>query len=144
MAAKTLVVKVAWAFALLPLALVALSPGEAAAGAGRLENIVVSDSKGGAPVSTFKPTTPKIFVELKLVDVPSGTKVRGDWIAVDTGGAAPPNYKVATKEMKAGGIINDLTFSYSKPNAGWPAGDYRVDLFIDGKAAGQAKFKVVK
>jgi uncharacterized RDD family membrane protein YckC len=144
MAAKTLVVKVAWYFALLPLALAALAPGEAAAGAGRFEKIVVSDSKGGAAMSTFKSTTAKVFVDVKLVDVPSGTKIRSDWIAIDTGGAAPPNYKVGTNEMKAGGLMNDVTFSYSKPTAGWPAGDYRVDLFMDGKPAGQAKFKVVK
>ena len=27
----------------------------------------------------------------------------------------------------------------SKPNKGWPPGDYRIDLFIDGKPAGTAK-----
>jgi uncharacterized RDD family membrane protein YckC len=145
MAAKTLVVKLAWAFALLPLALAAIAPGDAAAaGAPRYENVVVSDSKGGAPVSTFKPATAKIFVDAQLEDVRSGSKARSDWIAVDTGGAAPANYKIATTEMKVGGLINHVTFSFSKPNAGWPAGDYRVDLFIDGKPAGQAKFKVVK
>lgn len=144
MAAKTLVVKVAWAFALLPLALAALAPGEAHAAAPRYENIVVSDSKGGAPVSTFKPNTAKIFVDAKVPDAPSGTKLRADWIAVDTGGAAPPNYKIDSSELKVDSFTNAVTFSFSKPNAGWPVGDYRVDLFIDGKAASQAKFKVVK
>src|SRR5205085_1397872 len=122
-------VKLAWAFALLPLALAALAPHDAAAATPRLENIVVSDSKGGAPVSTFKRDTPKVFVDVKLADVPSGAKVRSDWIAVDTAGAAPANYKVGTKDLKAGALVNAMTFSYSKPTAGWPAGDYRVDLF---------------
>jgi hypothetical protein len=38
-------------------------------------------------------------------------------------------------EMTVGRLMNVVTFSLSKPTAGWPAGDYRVELFIDGKAA---------
>ena len=38
--------------------------------------------------------------------------------------------------------MNNVDFNMSKPNAGWPVGDYRVDLFINGKPTGNAKFQV--
>ena len=32
----------------------------------------------------------------------------------------------------------------SKPTKGWPPGDYRIELFIDGEPAGNVKYKVEK
>lgn len=110
----------------------------------RFADVTVSDSADGDVVTTFGLATPKIFVHAEMVDVPHGSKVSSDWIAEDTGGAAPPNYKIDSVALDAGMLTNVVTFSLSKPNKGWPAGKYRVDLFIDGKAAGAAHFKVSK
>jgi hypothetical protein len=38
--------------------------------------------------------------------------------------------------------MNQADFSLTKPNAGWPAGDYRVELSINGKHASTVHFKV--
>ncbi len=64
-------------------------------------------------------------------------------IAVKTQ-VAPPDYKIDSSELVAHAGANDVVFSFSKPDAGWPEGDYRVDLFIDGKPAAKATFKVAK
>ena len=77
----------------------------------------------------------------KLVDVPSGSTLKSEWIAEKTK-VAPPNYKIDGAEVKVGPLMNNVDFNMSKPNAGWPVGDYRVDLFINGKPAGNAKFQV--
>ena len=124
-------------------AAVAWQAGDALAGPPRLEKIVISDAKDGPQKTVFKPTTPKVYVRAALVDVPAGTKLRGEWIAVKTG-VAPPNYKVDTAENKIGKGAETYTFSMSKPNAGWPEGDYRVDLFLDDKPAGKVPFKIAK
>lgn len=107
-------------------------------------DVTVSDSEDGDATGTFAPATPKIFVRAGLVDVARGSKVSSDWIAEDTGGVAPVNYKIDSVTLDIGMLTNVVTVSLSKPNAGWPVGRYRVDLLIDGNVAGAAHFKVSK
>ncbi len=144
MAAHTLVVKAQYVIAFLAaLAFAGLHHPETQAASPRYADIVLSDSKGGAAKSSFNPQTAKIFMHAKLVDVSGGSTVKGDWIAVKTL-VAPPNYKIDSKELKVGALMNQVDFSLSKPTAGWPEGDYRIDLFIDSKPAGNVKFVVGK
>ena len=112
-----------------------------AAAAPRFDGSVVSDVKGGKAKSTFSPTTPMVFFNARLVDVKSGSVLRSDWVAEKTK-VAPPNYKIDSTQVTVGPLTNNVDFTMSKPNAGWPAGDYRIDLFIDGKPAGSVKFRV--
>lgn len=105
-------------------------------------DIVVSDSKEGDAVDTFSATTAKIFVHADMFDIEKGSKMSGTWIAVDTHGAAPPNYKIDSADLVADGVVNTAIFSLSKPNKGWPIGKYRVELSVDGKVVGSASFAV--
>lgn len=105
-------------------------------------DIVVSDSKDGDAVETFAPTVGKIFVHAEMADIDKGAKMTGSWIAVDTHGAAPPNYKIDSADLVADGVINTVTYSLSKPNKGWPIGKYRVELSVDGKIVGTASFTI--
>jgi hypothetical protein len=104
-------------------------------------DIVLSEQKKGPAVSVFKPDTPLLYLNAKLADVPDGAILRGEWIAVKTT-EAPPNYKILAKELPKEKNWGAVEFTLSKPGNGWPAGDYRVDLFIDGKPAGSVPFKV--
>lgn len=111
------------------------------AGAPQLDRLTVSDSEYGRTVDSFAPDTPKLFLHASLVDVPSGSRLSSVWIASDTNGIAPPNYKVDTVELTTG--ANDVaTFAVNKPADGWPAGSYIVDLFINGTAAYKVHFTV--
>ena len=132
-----------WLPVLIAIAVAGFLPSESCAGSPRYSDMVLSDAQDGAAKSTFAPTTAKIFLRSKVADVPSGSRLKSDWIAEKTQ-VAPPNYKIDSYEMKSGPLMNSVTFSMSKPTAGWPVGDYRVDIFIDNKPAGQVKFKVAK
>ncbi len=112
------------------------------AGEPRYEKSVLSDSKGGAAKNKFSKDTPQVFLQSSLVDVPNGAKLGSAWIAEKTQ-VAPPNYRIDSKEMKKGALENRVWFSLSRPNNGWPVGDYRVDLFINDKAAGSVRFSIV-
>lgn len=125
--------------ALLLTAMLFVAPLQAAP---HFEDIVVSDSKDGDAVDSFSPTTTKIFLRAHMVDVASGSKLVTNWIAVDTNGVAPANYKIDSAEFTAGALTNTLDANLSKPNNGWPLGKYRVDLTVDGKPAGSASFTV--
>ncbi len=111
------------------------------AGEPRHEKPVLSDSKGGTGKNKFSKDTPQLFLEAKVVDVPNGAKFASAWIAEKTQ-VAPPNYRIDGKEMKKGPLDNNVWFSLSRPNNGWPVGDYRVDMFINDKAAGSVRFSV--
>jgi hypothetical protein len=126
------------------LALLALFFAASVQAAPHFADIVISDSEDGDATETFAPATPKIFLHAGLVDVARGSKITSDWIAEDTGGVAPANYKIDSVTFDTGMLSNTVTGSLSKPNAGWPVGKYRVDLSIDGKVAGTAHFKVSK
>ena len=104
----------------------------------------LSDEEDGDAMESFAPDTPKIYLRAGLIDTPAGTKLTSTWVAEDTNGAAPANYKIDSVDLTVAPPINIATFSLSKPNAGWPVGSYRVDLFIDGRAAGTMHFKVEK
>jgi len=91
--------------------------------------------------TTFKSDAPKIILHAELLDMQQGTKVSADWIAENTNGAAPPNFKIDSAEITVKDE-DEATFSLSKPNNGWPVGDYRVDLLIDGAKAKSVAFKV--
>jgi len=143
-AAQTLVVRAqCWVPALAAALLLLGLPAETRAGAPRYSDLVLSDARDGAAMATFKPQTAKIFLRAGLVDVPQGSVVKATWIAEKTR-VAPPNYKIDEKALKIGALMNEVTYSLGKPSAGWPEGDYRVDLYIDDKPAGNVKFQVVK
>ena len=120
-----------------------LVAAEGVAAAPRYTEMVLSDSQDGAAKSTFSPQTAKIFLRTKIVDAPPGSRLRSDWIAEKTK-AAPPNYKIDSVVLKVVPLMNRAGFSFSKPTAGWPEGDYRVDLYIDDKPVEKIRFKVAK
>jgi hypothetical protein len=109
----------------------------------RYTDIVMSDTKGGKEMHAFKPATPKIYIHANVEGVSAGTTLKGDWIAVKTK-VAPPNYKIDSVELKTFPLMTSVDFNMSKPTAGWPEGDYRVDLFIGGKKVTDVKFTVAK
>ena len=119
------------------LALLAAAPSNAAEP--KFSELVLSE-KDGKPKQVFGPATPMIFLKVQLKDVPPGAKVKAAWIAEKTK-VAPPNYEIDSSEFTAGELGN-RGFTISKPNAGWPVGDYRVDLSMNGKVVQTVRFKV--
>ena len=128
---------------LLAITLGALAAGDAAAGPPAMTDVIVSETKDGPAKATFKPDTAKVHIRAKLVDVPAGAELTADWIAVKAEGA-PPNYKIDSAVNRVGKDMTQYHGSFSKPNTGWPVGEYRVELFIDGKPVKRATFKVAK
>lgn len=112
------------------------------AGSPHYSDLKLSDSEDGDASTSFTPDTAKIYLHAALNDVASGSKLGSVWIAEDTGGVAPANYKIDSVSLDSGALMNVAVFSLSKPTAGWPVGKYRVDLFIDGNSSGSVKFKV--
>ncbi len=82
------------------------------------------------PQSVFARDTPKILVGLAVRDVKPGDTMTATWIAEDTN-ASPKNYTIASVSIPLGSSAT-VSSSLSKPDAGWPAGQYRVDFSYNG------------
>jgi hypothetical protein len=93
------------------------------------------------PQTEFAPDTPKIVLGMLLRGSKAGDKVTASWIAEKTK-VAPSNYKIDSATLVVG-TSNTLSASMTKPNAGWPAGDYRVDVTYNGEQELSQHFKVV-
>lgn len=83
-----------------------------------------------------------IHLNTDIEDVESGSKVGAAWIAVDSGGAAPPNYEIDEVARDVGLLGNHFHAYLSRPNNGWPMGTYEVQLTVDGKLVETVPFSV--
>jgi hypothetical protein len=92
--------------------------------------------------TTFSPATEKIYAIFKTKGITSGDKVRGVLIADDVGDAAPAKTKVLEKTLTLEEDTSDGDFNFSKPDKGWPAGKYHIDIYVNDELATSAKFTV--
>lgn len=108
------------------------------------ENIVISSAKGAeTSEDTFAPDTAKIFVSADLTDdIKSGSTITVSWIAVDTAGAAPPNYKIDEVSFDIKTNENQVDSSITRPNNGWPIGTYNITFSVDGKPMETSDFSI--
>jgi len=89
----------------------------------------------------FQPDSPSIHAVLVLEGAKAGTKVRGTWVSVDA--IETPNHKIDSSEVlvKAHGDAR-VHFQISKPQKGWPVGNYRLDVSVAGKFVTSIPFSV--
>jgi len=85
---------------------------------------------------TFTTNTPEIYIWFSWANAPDGTGVKAVWI-YETQSATITEYPLTLNEINGKG-----TFSLTKPDAGWPSGDYRVDIYLDNEVSKSVSFKV--
>ncbi len=108
------------------------------------ENIIVSNSKDADATETTLPAnSAAIYLSADVAeDIQSGSKITVSWIAVDTNGVAPANYKIDESSFDIGSLENRVDASLSKPNAGFPVGKYQAVLSVDGKVLKTVDFSI--
>lgn len=100
---------------------------------------------GSIPVGIkdkFIPQTPNIHAVAVLKNLKKDTKIRGSWIAVNT--TKPPNYQISFEEtlVKKDGNAT-VHFTVPRPAKGWPPGNYRFDLYINGNLYHTVPFSII-
>ncbi len=108
------------------------------------EDVIISNAKNADETETTLPAdSAAIYLSADVTDdVSSGSKITVSWIAVDTNGVAPANYKIDESSFNIGSVENRPDASLSKPNAGFPVGRYKVVLSVDGKAMETVEFSI--
>lgn len=91
--------------------------------------------------NVFTSDTPEIFCSVRLSNAPDGTEVKIEWTYVQDEAGGTADYFIDSATMTAAGT-RYIAFSISKPDTGWPKGDYKVVLFVDGKERLTQTFKV--
>ncbi len=89
----------------------------------------------------FRSDTSVIHAVAQIKDGIPHTKITGKWICVDA--ISIPNYEIHSIDLVLNktGTVN-AHFELTKPTKGWPIGNYKVDIYIDGKKAGSAAFSI--
>ncbi len=96
-------------------------------------DLLLTNAEGGKAMTAFATTTPKIIVFCRIAGK-AQTPTQAVWIAEKVTNVSA-NFKIAKAEVKLpvttkGLLHNDINFSLSKPNKGWPKGQYRVEIFV--------------
>ncbi|MBI1882164.1 MAG: PT domain-containing protein [Chloroflexi bacterium] len=100
---------------------------------------LAKDADGNQPTTTFAQDEP-FYCVVELVNAPDDTKVKAVWTAVEVEGVEP-NLMLGEKELTTG----DGTFNFSYANDEgklWPAGKYKVDLYLNDKSDRTLEFQV--
>ena len=108
------------------------------------ENIIISNTKDADETQTTLPAnSAAIYLSADVADdIDSGSKITISWVAVDTNGVAPANYKIDEASFDIGSLENHVDASLGKPNAGFPVGKYQVVLSVDGKVLKTVDFSI--
>jgi hypothetical protein len=98
----------------------------------------VNDKKEAVnPATVFEPTD-VVHCVVRLANAPADTKVRAKWHIVNVQGQKPDE-KLAETTIDEIGSNNIIDFNYTPGPAGLPAGDYKVDVYLNPKDTGEDK-----
>jgi hypothetical protein len=102
---------------------------------------VDSDMRPVDATDIFATDTPEIFCSVKLSSAPSDTDVKAEWIYVQGELEGTENYLIDDYTLTAEGTLY-LGFSLTEPDTGWPTGEYKVILYVDGEEKLSVPFTV--
>lgn len=99
------------------------------------------DQDGENVTTTFSPTD-VFYAVADLANAPQGTQVEAKWTAVNAADTEPNlEFQTQTFDITEESFTGTIYFQLSN-DEGWPAGQYKVDLYLDGNLAQTAEFSV--
>ena len=124
-----------------------LAAASVAAGEVRLRSIELCTDVTGDDFTAVNVTeefvadTAAIHCVARVEGARANSVLKGVWISIDA--ISVPNYEIDSAEVKV--LRNgpaSAHFSLSRPTSGWPAGNYRLDVYVDGRLLGSKGFSV--
>lgn len=108
----------------------------------RLSNLRMAfDQQGKNVTMTFSPTD-VFFAVADLYNAPQGTQLEARWTAVNVTGFEPNvEFQTQTFDITDDEYSGTVYFQLSSAE-GWPAGQYRVDVYLNGMLAQTVEFSV--
>jgi uncharacterized RDD family membrane protein YckC len=91
------------------------------------------------PSVEFYVDTPEIVCVWDVAGVDPSVPIKSVWVADDVGAAAPPHLKLIEKSVAG---YSEGSFSVTRPDHGWPAGQYHLEIYIGDTLAKQIPFSI--
>ncbi len=89
------------------------------------------DQEGTQPTTTFAPGD-TIYAVMDLSNAPKGTVVSSKWYAVNAEGV-DPNTELDTADITTDQeLFTGNLYFYFPPATTWPAGSYKVEIYLNG------------
>jgi hypothetical protein len=99
------------------------------------------DQDGNNVTTTFAPTD-VFYAVADLNNAPQGTKVEAKWTAVNAADTEPNlEFQTQTLDITEQSFTGTIYFQLSN-DEGWPTGQYKVDLYLNGTLAQTTEFSV--
>jgi hypothetical protein len=114
-------------FPLLALILASLACGFSASTANIPEAWMSTDEAGSNRTTTYTQDA-EFFAQVELKNAPDDTTLKAVWTAVNAEGV-DPNFVILEKEYTGGDDLVHFTLSNDSL---WPAGEYKVDIYLNG------------
>lgn len=111
--------------------------------AARLENLRMAfEEDGNSPTTVFAPSD-VFYVVGDLRNAPAGTVVEAKWIAAQIEGYEQDEliYEQSIGDFSDESFTGTIYFQLSN-DSGWPVGDYKVDIYLDGNFVESVPFRV--
>ena len=108
-----------------------------------LENLRMAfDEDGNTPTTVYEPLD-VFYVVGDLNNAPAGTVVEAKWLAAQIEGYEPGEliYEQAISDFTDESFSGTIYFQLSN-DIGWPAGDYQVDVYLNGNYVQTVSFSV--
>ncbi len=107
-----------------------------------LKNVTLAKDKDGKTPTTVFGQNDTFYCVGSLANAPDDTELTAKWYAVKvTGIEIEPNHLIAERTLKSGTSGFYFSLVHNQGSI-WPKGDYKVDLYIDGKLIQTLNFKV--
>lgn len=91
------------------------------------------------PSVEFYADTPVIVCVWDVAGVDPSVPIKSIWVADDVGAAAPPHLKLMEKSVAG---YSEGSFSVTRPDNGWPAGQYHLEIYIGDTLAKEVPFSI--
>ena len=124
------------------LALIASTLACAIGGELSLTNARMSTDSDGKNVTTTFSSTDVFYVVADLANAPTGTKVDAKWIAVDIPGEQANSVFKEMNYVTDTDNFSGIVYFELSNDSGWPAGSYKVELYLNGALAQSLDFTV--
>jgi hypothetical protein len=99
------------------------------------------DQDGKNVTTTFSPTD-IFYAVADLANAPQGTKVEARWTAVNAADTEPNlEFQTQNLDITEESFSGTIYFQLSN-DEGWPTGQFKVDLYLNGALAQTAEFSV--
>lgn len=120
--------------------LIAASLACGAPAAPGISNIYMATDEQGTNKTTVFSTTNDFFVFFDVKNVAVGTPFQSQWFALNVEGE-DPSTPFHTIDYNLEDNVTTVYFQLTNSD-GWPVGNYRVDIYMNGSKVGEQTFSV--